>query len=533
MNDTKSQRAMKSSIFKFFLFSIFFAASSKGAFAQDDDGIYGDIYQAPKVSDEELLDTTASPLDGYSTVDDYYPEGGYSQTNGSQQPYSEQYVDENGNNVTNNYYGDYYEDDNDYAYSSRIRRFHRNNSAWGYYDPWYTNMYYYNYDPFYWGTSIYVGAWPNYGWGWNNCGWNGGFGWNNGWNNGWGWNGGFGMPACYGGWGGGYWNGYNNGYWNGYYDGLAQGGYYNTYDSNSGIYYGHRGSTESAGNTIGTGYRNTTFATVYNDAAKEGKVAHANKGNVLQTADARPVKANVDANNIRSSAIKTDASKGTATSVNRAASSDVIRTEAAKGQSTVRESASQSNPYQRGSSERATSVQRDSSSTIDRSRYRATTTQPRTGSSNTERSATYQRGIDSQPNRSATDERGNLYRDLQRTQPNTNNGYNRSNSNTIRQQPSRSGNIPQNGNQYTRPSNNERNTYQQPSRNATPSRNYQQPSRNAVPAPSRSTQPSRSVSPSPSPSRGSSNGSFSSPSRSSGSSMPSRSSSTPSRGGRP
>lgn len=545
MNDPKTLRAMKSSIFKFLLFSVFISAFSFGVYAQDDDGIYGDIYQAPKVEDEELLDTTVSPLDGYSTVDDYYPEEGYTSQSNANQPYSEQYVDENGNNITNNYYGDYYEDDNDYFYSSRIRRFHRSNNAWGYYDPWYTNMYYYNYDPFYWGTSIYVGGWPYYGWGWNNWGWGGGFGWNGGWNNGWGWNGGFGTPACYGGWGGGYWNGYNNGYWNGYYDGMAHGGYYNTFDSNSGIYYGHRGSTGNAGNTIGTGARNNSFASIYNDAAKGGKVAHANKGNVLQTADARPVKVNLESQDVRSGATKSDAHREAATSETRGVSSDRIRTEVGKERSVTNEIPTRSNPYQRETVERSTSNQRETFSTIDRSRYRATTTQPRINSGKTDQPSIYQRGNATKP--SSEEQRGNMYRDLQRTQPNTSNGYNRNNSNDYRQQPSRSGNNLQNGNQYSRPSNDQRNGYQQPSRNATPSRNYQQPSRNSTPSrnyeqpsrnapPSQNTQPSRSVSPS-SPSRGSSNGSFSAPSRSSGSSSPSsspsRSSSSPSRGGRP
>ena len=77
--------------------------------AQDDDGIYGDIYEI-STAEEEFIDTV-SPLDGYSTVDDYYPEGGYNQNNSTAAPYSEEYAVENGNGVTNNYYGDYYEDD--------------------------------------------------------------------------------------------------------------------------------------------------------------------------------------------------------------------------------------------------------------------------------------------------------------------------------------------------------------------------------------------------------------------------------------
>ena len=57
---------------------------------------------------------------------------------------------------------DYY----DYSYSSRIRRFHNNYyTGWSYYDPYFTNMYWYDYCPSNWGLSIYMGYnwwWPSY-----------------------------------------------------------------------------------------------------------------------------------------------------------------------------------------------------------------------------------------------------------------------------------------------------------------------------------------------------------------------------------
>ena len=79
---------------------------------------------------------------------------------------------------------DYY----DYAYSSRIRRFHTDVYAgWGYYDPYFTNLYWYDYAPASWGISIYLGYnwwWPNYYYRpyyydpfWYNCGFNYGWGW--------------------------------------------------------------------------------------------------------------------------------------------------------------------------------------------------------------------------------------------------------------------------------------------------------------------------------------------------------------------
>jgi hypothetical protein len=272
-----------------------------GAFmAMAQDGIYDDIYQAPSVGTSGTT-TPSGPLDGYSTFDqdDYYqPQN----NNISQNPAnSEQYVDENGNTyITNNYYGD---DDYDYFYASRINRFHRPIYGFGYYDPFYTNMYWYNYDPFFFGTSIYAGwGWGGFyrPWGWDSWGWGGGWGlgwnsWGGGWGGGlgwnsWGWGGGWGSPYCFGGWGGGwggYGMGYNQGYWNGYYDGLAMGGgYYNTFDQNSGIYYGHRGGTAG---TPGSGVRGSSLGDRYNRAAAEGIVSHANRSNILQTADARPV----------------------------------------------------------------------------------------------------------------------------------------------------------------------------------------------------------------------------------------------------
>jgi hypothetical protein len=52
--------------------------------------------------------------------------------------------------VINNYYDDY-----DYYYSSRINRFHRSYAAFDYYSPVFTETYWYNYQPYSWGTSIY------------------------------------------------------------------------------------------------------------------------------------------------------------------------------------------------------------------------------------------------------------------------------------------------------------------------------------------------------------------------------------------
>ncbi|MFT4543737.1 MAG: hypothetical protein ACI9EQ_000186, partial [Bacteroidia bacterium] len=385
---------MKSSAFKILLVSFAFISSTTLLFAQDDDGIYGDIYESPEV---EEVENTDAPLDGYSTVDDYYPEGGVNQqqNNNTNQAYSDKYVDENGNNVANNYYDDYDQDQDDFAYSSRIRRFHRNNT-WGYYDPWYTNMYYYNYDPFFWGTSI------NTGWGWNN-GWNN-FGWNSGFNN-WGWNNGwnrpFGVPACYGGfnswgWNNG-WNAYNVGFNDGFNAGLAN-GYYNSFDSGSGIYYGHRGSGDGTLTSLGSGYRSTTLASSYNKAATEGKVSHANRDNILKTKDGKSINAAslrgfID-KNLSSKSAGGTASTGTrestlkGNSTNRTVESQSRTIDGSTSTQTVRVN----NPYQRSSTERkATVPARYNPNNVDRSRSKNSTTS-RPNSQSTSRTNTYERG---------------------------------------------------------------------------------------------------------------------------------------------
>ncbi|HPT52083.1 MAG TPA: hypothetical protein PK740_02240, partial [Bacteroidales bacterium] len=110
---------------------------------------------------EEPQVETSSAENSYN-----YEEYNYSENNGENLGYSssETYYDnEDGNTyVTNNYYYD--EDDYyDYYYTSRIRRFHHDyNCGWGYYDPYYTNLYWYDNSPSNWGISIYLG----YNWWW-------------------------------------------------------------------------------------------------------------------------------------------------------------------------------------------------------------------------------------------------------------------------------------------------------------------------------------------------------------------------------
>ena len=57
-----------------------------------------------------------------------------------------------------NYYGN-----SDYHYASRINRFHRSYTSFDYYSPVYTDVYWYTYQPFTWGVSIYGGGGLGFG----------------------------------------------------------------------------------------------------------------------------------------------------------------------------------------------------------------------------------------------------------------------------------------------------------------------------------------------------------------------------------
>jgi hypothetical protein len=190
-------------------------------------------------------------------------------------------------------YDDYY----DYEYAARLRRFHDPVPGSGYYDNYYTNAYYYNQNPNYYGTSVYnsYSFWGpsayaynycpssyfyyNSGWAWGTGMYYGnpygnpyGYGYYDPWmNQGWGyspyysyypgWNGGWygPMTPMYAGYWGGYGLGYGNGYGGygyggfGYNNGGNGSNYFNSYDDNS-YYYGPRHSPSSTdGRVAGTG----------------------------------------------------------------------------------------------------------------------------------------------------------------------------------------------------------------------------------------------------------------------------------------
>lgn len=76
--------------------------------------------------------------------------------------------------VVNNYYDDY-----DYYFSSRINRFHRSYCTFNYYAPVFTESYWYNYQPYSWGVSIYGGS--GFGLTYNYPVYNYGYGYDYGW----------------------------------------------------------------------------------------------------------------------------------------------------------------------------------------------------------------------------------------------------------------------------------------------------------------------------------------------------------------
>jgi hypothetical protein len=155
---------------------------------------------------------------------------------------------------------DYY----DYAYASRMRRFQNPVYGAGYYDNYYTNSYWYNQNPYSYGTSIYGGYnwWNPYGttgiymgnsWGNPMC-YNNGFNYGLGYSYGSYWNNpyyGYGQPfgMC-----NNYWNSpWNNPYYG--YGNYGNWGYYNSYDVNSNYTYaprqGNTGSNSARGSYAG------------------------------------------------------------------------------------------------------------------------------------------------------------------------------------------------------------------------------------------------------------------------------------------
>ena len=168
---------------------------------------------------------------------------------------------------------DYY----DYAYTARLHRFHDPAPIYGYYDDYYTNLYWYDRDYLLFGTSIYYGYrwwWPSYsyywGWGWHP--WHH-YGWYGNW---WGWHHGWYDYA----WGWGWYSGPHHGYWS------HNPHYYNSHDRNSGFYRPeHEGgrltrSNTRSNSTISRGQTDRTFGERYNQRFGNNAVTRGNSSSV-------------------------------------------------------------------------------------------------------------------------------------------------------------------------------------------------------------------------------------------------------------
>ena len=222
---------------------------------------YDDVYSSSSdaqyksaVASKGLSESNAktTELQPDSIVYEYDEEGNLLRTQsfyaGMSEPVVKNYMVESPTYTLSSYNDDDYYD---YYYTSRLRRFHTGiNYGWSYYDPWYTNTYWYDYNPYSWGYSIYLG----YNWWWPSC---------------------YVRPYYYGydywgfnyGWGWGYydpfhyhhfhpWHHHHHGhfghfdYWNHPGCHWASNFYHNNHDQNNTFHYGHR---ESIGLSVGNG----------------------------------------------------------------------------------------------------------------------------------------------------------------------------------------------------------------------------------------------------------------------------------------
>lgn len=231
------------------------------------DDMYGSV---PSREQERAYDRASSP--SYTVSQDYSTQ------------YTQDYYSEPNPADTFNY-DDYY----DYEYTSRLRRFHNDDYVSDdYYSDYYTNSYWYDRDPYYYGTSIYLGYnwwYPAYSYyyrpGWY-IDWN--WGWRYGWSGyysygphyGWGWN------SYAWGWNDGYWNGYRDGFFDHYWGDRFHDYCYNPYDRNT--------YTQSQyGKRISGGSSLNRPAVTTGGAVRTGTAQGSSLGSSTQTASTRRV----------------------------------------------------------------------------------------------------------------------------------------------------------------------------------------------------------------------------------------------------
>ena len=163
---------------------------------------YDDVYYSTKKENKKTSKKQSNKKEAAYTASEVSSSDAYPSNTGVQSDDFD-YGYENTYTTTEVVEGDFeMEDYYDYSYAARIKRFHEPNPGYSYYDNYYTNNYYYEYDPWAYGTSIYSNyyyGYPSYyspGWSVSvGFGWGGfgvGFGWGYpyyGWGGyyGWGW----------------------------------------------------------------------------------------------------------------------------------------------------------------------------------------------------------------------------------------------------------------------------------------------------------------------------------------------------------
>ncbi|MCX6291562.1 MAG: hypothetical protein NT126_07335 [Bacteroidetes bacterium] len=284
------------------LFALFFISACSSTYhagtSNSDDVYYSSKDANQNPGNKKTVSESPAPSD-YSKENSNYSQedqnnsGSNNQSNAqinSDYTNSTQEKDDRGHTyVTNNYYND--DDYYDYAYTARLKRFYAPAYGYSYYDPFYTNLYWYDYNPASWGVSIYLG----YHW------WAPSFYYND--------------PFCYGGifssydpwyspycgYGMNYWNGYSMGYYSGYMNGYYHGlngysnpYYYNSYDATS-YYYGPRNSagSNSPGRSnpmsTGNGIRQPrTLGDKYVEAVHTGRINTIPKSESVEIKNVRP-----------------------------------------------------------------------------------------------------------------------------------------------------------------------------------------------------------------------------------------------------
>lgn len=207
-------------------------SSSYQSTASPQDDVYYNPYNAE--AEQQYADSRSSKTSATRSSDDTF-----------KGEYQEADPDSSKDVKSSRAYDEYY----DYEYSSRIRRFHNDHYYDNYYHDYYTNRYWYSYDPYFYGTSIYVSTYPwssysyvrpVYGYGFNM--WTGPHWYRS-------YHPMYGSLYAYSTFGYPYWGYYSThyaGYYGGMYGGLYggyygnYGGYYNTIDENSNYYYARR-----------------------------------------------------------------------------------------------------------------------------------------------------------------------------------------------------------------------------------------------------------------------------------------------------